>query len=45
MHLAAIEGEEIQVAERAKKIAMEGTIGMAVIGLVGLAASVLLKRR
>jgi len=45
MHLASIEAAEAERERKVKRAAVEGTIGMAAIGLVVGVAGMLLKKR
>ena len=45
LHLACIEAEEDQKDKKVKRVAVESTIGVAVIGLAMTAASMMLKRK
>jgi fission 1 protein len=45
MHLASIEAAEVERERKVKKAAVEGTIGMAAVGLAVGVAGMLLKRR
>ena len=42
LHLACIEGSEIQESKKIQRNAIEGTIGVAAIGLAGVVAGLML---